>query len=458
MSFNFIEDKNKKVHFIGIGGVSMSGLAEILLENGYKVSGSDRAASPMTEKLESLGATIYIGQRAENIKDADIVVYTAAIAEDDPELMKARELNLILLTRAQFLGKIMQGHKYNISVSGTHGKTTTTSMLAHVLLEENVDPTILVGGKLDAISGNVRVGHSDYFLTEGCEYKESFLNFFPHIGIILNIDEDHLDYYKDINHIKQAFSKFIDTIDEDGYLIANIEDENMLEILGTPKCNVLTFGLNHGMVQAKNISFNEHGCGNFNVYRDGTFLFHVSLNVPGKHNVLNSLSAICTGLALNLSNDAIVNGLLSFGGTHRRFERKGVKNDITVIDDYAHHPTEIKAALDTISKYPHKKIFTLFQPHTYTRTLTLFDEFVGCFTGVDNLILLDIYAAREKDNGVVSSTMLGDKLRELGTNCLNIHDFKEAVAYLKENASEGDVIFTVGAGDVYTIGEDFLKD
>ncbi|MEG2353185.1 MAG: UDP-N-acetylmuramate--L-alanine ligase [Clostridium sp.] len=458
MSFNFIADKNKKVHFIGIGGVSMSGLAEILMQNGYQVSGSDRSASPITEKLSHIGVKIYIGQSAENIQDADLVVYTAAISQDNPELIRAKELNLILLDRAEFLGKIMQGHKYNISVSGTHGKTTATSMISHIILEEDLDPTILVGGNLDIINGNVLVGHSEYFLTEGCEYKESFLKFYPHIGIILNIDEDHLDYYKDINHIKQSFKKFIDTIDEDGYLIANVEDENLRDILDNPKCNVLSFGLTQGTIQAKNISYNLTNCGDFDVYTGDTFLFHINLSVPGEHNILNSLSAICTGLALGLNKESIINGLLSFSGTHRRFEIKGTKNNITVIDEYAHHPTAIKATIKTILKYPHKKIYTLFQPHTYTRTIQLFDDFTTCFNGLDNLILLDIFPAREKDTGIVSSQMLGDKIRETGMNCINIHNFKDAVTYLKENAKPGDLIFTIGAGDLYKIGEDFLSN
>ena len=459
MSFDFIRDKNKKIHFIGIGGISMSGLAEILIKNNYKVSGSDMQLSHITNKLKEKGAEIYIGHNGDNINDADLVVYTAAISPENPEYIKAKELNLPLMDRAEFLGHIMKGHKYNVAVSGTHGKTTTTSMICHIVLEENVDPTILVGGELDIIGGNVLAGNSDYFVTEACEYKASFLKFFPYIGTILNIDADHLDYYKDINHIKDTFKEFINIIPEEGYLIANVEDKNVRDILDNCKysCNILTYGLNEGVLQAKNINYNESGCGTFDVYKEGHMLFHINLNVPGEHNVLNALASIGTALSLNLSENSITSGLSSFRGTHRRFEVKGAKNEVTVIDDYAHHPTEIKATLNAAKNYPHNKIYCVFQPHTYTRTLSLFEDFSDSFYDVDSLVLADIYAAREKDTGVISSTMLGNRIREKNVNCINLHSFEEIVDYLKNNLSAGDVLLTMGAGDVFKIGEMYLK-
>jgi UDP-N-acetylmuramate--alanine ligase len=459
MSFDFIKDKNKKIHFIGIGGISMSGLAEILIKNSYKISGSDMQSSHITNKLKEKGAEIYIGHNGDNIKDVDLVVYTAAISPENPEFLKAKELNLPLMDRAEFLGHIMKGHKYNVAVSGTHGKTTTTSMICHITLKEDVDPTILVGGELDIIDGNVLAGNGEYFITEACEYKASFLRFFPYIGTILNIDADHLDYYRDINHIKDTFIQFINLIPKDGYLIACIEDENVKEILSSHNydCNMLTYGLNEGILQGKNIYYNEFGCATFDVYKEGLMLFQISLNVPGQHNVLNALASIGTALSLNFSESSIIDGLSSYGGTHRRFELKGTKDGITVIDDYSHHPTEIRACLNATKNYPHHKIYCVFQPHTYTRTLSLFEDFSNAFSGVDNLILADIYAARETDTGVVSSTMLGDRIRQKNVNCINFHSFDEIVHYLKNNLKDGDLLLTMGAGDVYKIGEMYLK-
>jgi UDP-N-acetylmuramate--alanine ligase len=459
MSFDFIKDKNKKIHFIGIGGISMSGLAEILIKNSYKVSGSDMQSSNITNKLKEKGAEIYKGHNGDNLKDVDLVVYTAAISPENPEYLKAKELNLPLMDRAEFLGHIMKGHKYNVAVSGTHGKTTTTSMICHITLKEDVDPTILIGGELDIIGGNVLTGNGEYFITEACEYKASFLRFFPYIGTILNIDADHLDYYRDINHIKDTFIKFINLIPKEGYLIACIEDENVKEILSSHNyhCNILTYGLNEGILQGKNINYNEFGCATFDVYKEGLMLFQINLNVPGQHNVLNALASIATALCLNFSEGSIIDGLSSYGGTHRRFEKKGTKNGVTVIDDYSHHPTEIKACLNATKNYPHHKIYCVFQPHTYSRTLSLFEDFSNAFSGVDNLILADIYAARENDTGVVSSTMLGDRIREKNVNCINLHSFDEIVHHLKSNLKDGDLLLTMGAGDVYKIGEMYLK-
>lgn len=457
MSFDFLKDTNKKVHFIGIGGISMSGLAEILLKNGYKVSGSDMKDSSIVDKLRNKGAEIYIGHHSDNIKDVDLVVYTAAVHPDNVEFIKAEQLNIPMMDRAEFLGKIMLGHKYGIAVSGTHGKTTTTSMVSHIVLEEDVDPTILVGGELDVINGNVLAGSSEYFVTEACEYKGSFLKFYPYIGIILNIDADHLDYYRDLAHIKDTFKQFVDIIPKDGYMVANADDNDVLDVVENAKCNVLTYGINNGEFRAKNIFYNTLGCASFDAYKSDEKLFSVELNVPGEHNVLNSLSAICCALALNFSKESITRGLSNFKGTHRRFELKGVKNGINVIDDYAHHPTEILATLKAAQNYPHNRIFGVFQPHTYTRTITLFKDFVECFHGVDELILADIYAAREKDTGIVSSITLGDAIRATGVKALNFHSFEEIVSYLKENLKEGDLLLTIGAGDVNKVGEMYLK-
>jgi UDP-N-acetylmuramate--alanine ligase len=457
LSFDFISDKHKKIHFIGIGGISMSGLAEILLEKGYKVSGSDMKSSKITDNLKDRGAEIFIGHDAKNVEGSDLVVYTAAVSMDNPEIISAKEKNIQLMDRADFLGAIMQGHKHNVAISGTHGKTTTTSMISHITLAADLDPTILVGGELDIINGNVRSGKSEYFIAEACEYKGSFLKFFPTIGIILNVDADHLDYYKDIDEIQATFNKFADLIPKNGCLIGYAEDKRVMEIASNVKCSVLTYGIDSGDLRAQNITFNERGCASFDVMQNGNDIAHINLNVPGKHNVLNALASVCAALKLGIDKKFIAAGLESFGGTHRRFEIKGVKDGITVIDDYAHHPTEIKALLSAAKNYPHNRIFCVFQPHTYSRTKLLFNEFSEAFYNADNLILGDIYAAREKDTGVISSDMLGDALRKNGVSCINLHSFEDIVKHLKNELKSGDLLITVGAGDVYRVGEMFLN-
>lgn len=457
MSFDFIKDKQKKVHFIGIGGISMSGLAAVLLNNGFKVSGSDSKESKITNSLKEKGAEIYIGHKRENLQNVDLVVYTAAIPSDNPEILEAKENNIHLMDRAEFLGLIMKGHKYNVAVAGTHGKTTSTSMITNITLKGNLDPTILVGGELDIIGGNYRIGNSDYFVTEACEYKESFLKFYPYVGIILNIDADHLDYYRDLNHIIETFKKFSTLIPEDGYLIGYNGDKNVRGILEEAKCNTLSYGLEDADVTAKNIEFNNKGCATFTVNKKGEDLFTVSLNMPGTHNILNALSTICVGLIFNIPFEKIAEGLNECKGAHKRFEYKGEINGITIIDDYAHHPVEIQATLNTAKKIPHGKTYCVFQPHTYTRTKTLFDEFTTAFKDSDELILMDIYAAREKDTGLVSSDELGDAIRKTGLKCTNVHSHDEAVAYLKKVAKKDDMILTVGAGDVVIVGEKFLN-
>ena len=436
----------------------MSGLAAVLLNKGYRVSGSDFKESNVLDKLREKGAEIYIGHDAKNLVDVDLVVYTAAIPESNPELAEAKKQNIQLMNRAEFLGLIMKGHKYNVAVAGTHGKTTCTSMISHVTMEANLDPTILVGGDLDLIGGNYRIGNSDYFITESCEYKESFLKFFPYIGIILNIDADHLDYYRDIDHIYETFKKFSKLVPKDGYLIGYGGDFRVKEILKEADCNTISYGFDDENLTAKDISFNNKGCASFTVCENGKELFKITLSNPGKHNILNALSSIAVGLIFNVPYETIISGLEKCKGAHKRFEFKGEKDGITVIDDYAHHPTEIKATLNTAKKINHNKTYCVFQPHTYTRTKSLFDEFTTAFADADELILMDIYAAREKDTGLVSSDELGDAIRKTGLKCINVHSHDEATSYLIKNIKEGDLVLTVGAGDVVIVGENLLKN
>lgn len=457
LSFDLKLDNHKKVHFIGIGGVSMSGLAAILLNKGFKVSGSDSKESEITTRLKAAGAEIYIGHNSNNLNDVDLVVYTAAIPGDNPEIVRAKAEQIQLMDRAEFLGLIMKGHSYNVAVAGTHGKTTTTSMLSHVTLKANLDPTILVGGDVDAISGNFRIGESQYFVTEACEYKESFLKFYPYIGIILNIDADHLDYYRDLEHIKDTFKKFASIIPDDGYLIGCAEDEDVMDVMVTAKCSTITYGFTKGDIQAKNINFNTNGCATFTVNKSGVDLFEVTLSTTGKHNILNALSTIAVGLIFDLPYQSIIDGLMECKGAHKRFEHMGEYNGATIIDDYAHHPVEIQATLDTAKLIPHNKIYCVFQPHTYTRTKTLFTEFTTCFNDTSELLLMDIYAAREKDTGLVSSNELGDAIRELGVNCINVHSHEEAANYLKNKLTNNDLLLTVGAGDVVKVAKIILS-
>lgn len=457
MSFDFIKDKNKKIHFIGIGGISMSGLAAVLLNSGFKVSGSDSKDSPIVKNLKASGAEIYIGHSRDNIKDVDLVVYTAAIPANNPEILEAKDRDITLMDRAEFLGHIMKGHKYNVAISGTHGKTTCTSMLSHITLAAELDPTILVGGELDAIGGNFRIGKSEYFLTEACEYQRSFLKFFPYVGVILNIDADHLDCYKDIDDIADTFEKFSKLIPNDGYLVGYGEDKRVKKIIDNAKCNTLSYGFENADVTAQNVTYNKLGCATFDAYKDGKKLFTVSLSVPGKHNVLNALASICVSLIFSVSSDAVIKGLSNCKGAHKRFEYKGELNGVTVIDDYAHHPTEIEATLKSAHNYPHKDLWVIFQPHTYSRTRAFLDDFAGALSHADKVILADIYAAREKDPGDISSRDIVTRLEALGTEVYYFPTFEEIEEFVKGKCTNGDMLITMGAGDVVLIGEDLVS-
>lgn len=441
------------VHFIGIGGISMSGLAQILLHNNIKVSGSDANQSHLTRLLEENGAKITIGQRAENIENPDLVVYTAAISDDNPELMAAREKGIRTIERAVLVGEIMKNYHTAIAVSGTHGKTTTTSMLSHIFLSADTDPTIMLGGELDIINGNLRCGDKEYMILEACEYHRSFLHFFPTVGIILNIEADHLDYFKDLDEIIDVFSDFASLIPENGALIVNKENENTLKASKMAKCKVITVGYEGADYNAVNIKYDSMDRASFDIVSEGKILTHIDLGVSGEHNVLNALSAFASSEFLNLDTKCIKNGMESYNGVKRRFELKGEINGFKVIDDYAHHPTEIKATLSTAKDMEHNTVWCIFQPHTYTRTKALFHEFSQALKLADRVILADIYAAREKDTGLVSSKDLADKTE----NAIYIKDFPEIKDYILKNAKKGDIVITMGAGNIYKLGEDILK-
>ena len=447
------------IHFIGIGGISMSGLAEILLEEGFTISGSDAKKSPLTESLEAKGAIISYGQNASNITDdIDLVVYTAAIHKDNPELIEAVSRRLPRLSRAELLGQLMTNYKTSIAVSGTHGKTTTTSMLSYILLNADLDPTISVGGILQAIGGNIRVGHSQTFITEACEYTNSFLHFFPRIGIILNIEEDHLDFFKDLNDIRHSFHQFAGLLPEDGSLVINSDIQNYPEIYEGLSCNIVTYGLQHvADYSADAISFDDRGAVSLDLIKHGENKGRIELSVPGIHNVSNALAAIATAELLDIDPQTIRHGLKLFTGTDRRFEYKGTFRGVTVIDDYAHHPTEIMATLKAAVNYPHKELWCVFQPHTYTRTKAFFKEFAEALSHADHIVLADIYSARETDDLGISSADLAEAIQKLGKNAVYLPSFEAIEDYLKKHCANGDLLITMGAGDVVNIGEDLLS-
>ena len=447
------------IHFIGIGGISMSGLAEILHNEHFTISGSDAKESDLTRHLEETGMQIYYGQKASNITpDIDLVVYTAAIREDNPEFICAQEKGIPMLSRAELLGQIMDQYKNSIAVSGTHGKTTTTSMISQILLQAECDPTITVGGILKAIDGNLRVGNSDVFISEACEYTNSFLNFRPKYSIILNIEAEHLDFFKDIDDIRHSFRLFAENTKEDGAIIINGEIEHYEEITVGLKPQIITFGLSESCdFHPADITFNEKACASFTAMYHETKLMDVTLNVPGIHNVSNALAAIALAMDLKLKEEDILAGIRAFGGADRRFQYKGVRNGVTIIDDYAHHPTEIRATLTAARNYPHNRLVLAFQPHTYSRTKAFLDDFAEVLSMADVVVLADIYAAREKNTFGISSRDILEKLKARGTECYYFPSFEEIELFLSKNCINGDLLITMGAGDIVNIGEHLLS-
>lgn len=450
-------DKPCHVYFCGIGGISMSGLAEILLSRGFKVSGSDMKASELTASLEAKGANISIGQRASNItNDIDLFVYTAAISKDNPEWVAMTELGISNLSRADLLGEIMRNFELPIAISGTHGKTTTTSMVSEILLGADTDPTLSVGGILDSIGGNIRIGHSKYFVTEACEYTNSFLSFFPKISIILNIEEDHMDFFKDIDDIRNSFTKFANLLPEDGTLIINGEIDKLDKVVADIKCPYITYGFSPEFdYYATDVTFDKKVCGTFTLHSKKG-ISKVTLSVPGNHNVSNAMAAIAWADTCGLDREQTLKSLAGFTGTKRRFEYKGTIGGVDIFDDYAHHPTEIKATLSTAMKREHKTLLVVFQPHTYTRTKAFLDDFAKALSTADRIILADIYAAREKNTIGITSADLQKKIKESGKECYYFPSFDEIENFILENCSQSDMLITMGAGDIDKIGNMLL--
>lgn len=452
-------DFNKPAHiyFVGIGGISMSGLAEVLFSKGFRISGSDRQRSALTDSLSAKGITVFYGQREGNItEDIDCAVLTSAIHPDNPEYVAIQRLGIPSLTRAELLGQMMKNYAVPIAISGTHGKTTTTSMVSEILLGADLDPTLSIGGIYKSIGGNIRIGGSGYFVTEACEYTNSFLSFFPKIGIILNIEEDHLDFFKDLSDIRASFRKFAELLPADGTLIIHNSIENLTEITEGLACKVVTFGLSGDAdFTARDITYDEKGCASF------TMIFHgksqeIRLQVPGIHNVANALASMALSNVIGVPAADAAGFLHRFTGTDRRFEYKGSIGGVTVIDDYAHHPTEITATLKACENYPHKTLWCVFQPHTYTRTKAFLADFAKALSLADKVVLADIYAARETDTLGISSRTLQEEIIKLGKECYYFPSFDEIENFLLQNCINGDLLITMGAGDVLKIGESIL--
>lgn len=448
------------VHFMGIGGISMSGFAELLHTMGFTVTGSDSKESKITQHLESLGISIVYEQAASNItKDIDLVVYTAAIHPDNEEYTACAAAGIPMIDRAEMVGQVMNNYSSAIAVSGTHGKTTTTSMISHIMLAANLDPTISVGGILKAIDGNIRIGKSEYFITEACEYTNSFLKFNPTIGIILNIEAEHLDFFKDLDDIRSSFHQFGNHIPETGAVIINRSIDNYEEIVDGLSCRILTYSIDNPDCNfyADNISYDDRGIGSFDLVVNSKKADHIQLSVIGAHNISNALAAIATAYELHVSLEAIKEGLKGFLGTDRRFQYKGTVRGITIIDDYAHHPTEIEATLSSVKNISCNTTWCVFQPHTYTRTKAFLKDFAKALSLADKIVLADIYAAREVDTGEISSEDLKKELEVLGKEVYYFPSFDEIETFLLKNCMNGDLLITMGAGDIVSVGESLLK-
>ena len=437
----------------------MSGLATILHTRGFAVTGSDQTASALTEELESRGIPVAIGQRAENIpENTALIVYTAAIHPDNPEFAEAVRRGIPMLSRADLLGQIMRNYRTAVAVAGTHGKTTTTGMLTEIFVAADLDPTVSIGGNLPSIGGNLRIGNSPTFLTEACEYTNSFLSFFPTIGVILNVEEDHLDFFKDLSDIASSFHRFAKLLPEDGTLVIGTNTNCFETITENLTCRVITAGTDpSSAITAQSISYDPMGHATFKCIAFGEEFGTVTLRVPGKHNVENALAAIGAALAAGADREAILAGLSSYAGTERRFEYKGKLGSVPLIDDYAHHPTEIRATLSAASALPHERIVVAFQSHTYTRTAALLPDFADALSAADLVVLPDIYAAREKNTIGISADDLRAAIEAKGTEAHYRPTYEETEAFLREALRPGDILITMGAGPVFRVGESLLK-
>ena len=449
----------KNIYFIGIGGISMSGIAVILKKWNYIVSGSNNVESAQTDWVTKQGIKVNIGQVAENINsNIDLIVYTAAIKEDNPELVRARELGIKCIERGEFLGELTKLFKNTIGVAGTHGKTSTTSMLALSFIEAGLDPSIQVGAVLDEINGNYRVGNSDYFIIEACEYHNSYHSFKQKSAIVLNIDDDHLDFFKNIGGVEESFEKYVSLLPSDGFLVINRDDERCYKLRNYTKAKVITVGKeDNADWYYKNVRYDDEGYPSFEVYNNKKYVDSISLRVRGEHNVFNCLCCIAMCNAYGVAIEAIKKAILKFTGAERRLEYKGMINGARVYDDYAHHPTEIRATFNGIKHMKYNKSWAIFEAHTFSRLKAHLKEFAESLTGFDNIIVMDIYPAREINIYNISEDDVINELAKRGKDAIHISKYEEIVDYLKEHVRKEDIVVTVGAGNVTKIADMLIK-
>jgi UDP-N-acetylmuramate--alanine ligase len=450
--------RQQHLHFTGIGGIGMSGIAEVLLNLGYQISGSDLKLSAITERLQTMGARIFEGHSAANVAGAQALVVSSAVDESNPELLEARRLQIPIIPRGELLAELMR-LKYGIAVAGSHGKTTTTSMTATILNSAGLDPTVVVGGRVATMGGsNARVGHSDFLVVESDESDGSFLKLAPIMAVVTNIDREHLDHYPSLDNIRAAFIEFVNKVPFYGVAIVCLDDANVQSILPEIKRRTITYGTS---AQA-DVEAGDIACGpfasDFRLRYGAMDLGGFHLPVPGRHNVLNATAAVAVAMELGVKPDAIRDGLAAFQGVDRRFQTRGVESGITVIDDYGHHPTEIRATLDAARLCGFRRIHVLFQPHRYTRTFHLMEEFAGAFNQADSLFVMDIYAASEKPIGGVSAESLVERIRQYGHRGVEyVGSIDRGVAALMSVAREGDAVVTLGAGNVWQAGDRVLE-
>ncbi len=458
MAANIFDYRGGRVHFIGVGGSSMSGLAGYLQETGFTVTGSDRTQSHKTEHLEERGIPVHIGHDAESVRGADAIVYSAAISPDNPERREAERLGIPQIERCDLIGQLMEGYPFAVGVSGTHGKTTTTSMLAQAFMQAGVDPTIHIGGELDFIGGSTHAGGDHDFICEACEYNASFLHFKPNVAVILNIDEDHLDFYKDIDHIEAAFAKYAALVPRDGWVVAWGDDPRARRVCENAACNHMTYGLGENcMVRPENLRYDDQGRASFTAVLNGERLGDFSLNVPSEANMLDALAVVSVGHIRGLDMAKVSQALASFVGAHRRFELTSVTDGVKCYTDYGHNPAEIKNALKIASMQPHRALWSVWQPHTYSRTRTLFDQFLETFYDADHVLITDIMGAREADPGDINSRMLIEPLRARGVDAVLTPTFDDAEAFLRAHWHEGDLMISHGCGDIDLLNEQIAR-
>lgn len=449
----------KKLHFVGIGGIGMSGIAEILIDQGFKIVGSDKAASDNTERLQSLGTKLYIGHDAKNVEpDVDVLVYSSAVAPDNPEIVEAQKRKIPVIRRAEMLAEVMR-LKYGIGIAGTHGKTTTTSMVSLVLMEGGIDPTVIVGGRLHGLAGsNARLGKGDFIVVEADEFDRSFLSITPTIAVLTTLETDHLDTYRDLDDIKSAFIQFASKVPFYGSVVLCLDEPALQDIMPKIKKKITTYGLN-GQADLQAIDLvHKQNTSTFLVVHANEELGEVKIQIPGKHNVQNALAAIAVGLELKVPFEKIKTGIEKFNGVFRRWEVKAEVDGITVVDDYAHHPTEIRATLAGAKSGWRRRVVCVFQPHLYSRTRDFYEDFGRAFFNANVLVVTDIYPAREEPIQGVTGELIANAAKSLGHKSVHyVPDKKDVPDFLMKHKKQGDIIITMGAGDIWRFGEEFIK-